>query len=547
MARIVVDANTDATGTTNDDLFIIENATSTDVTIDALSGSDEAQIFDGGDLLFADAGELNGSSANGVYTVQVDENSDGSGNDIVLENFELFTFRNGQLTSTAAPGALQYLQTEDVTVDAHLTSANRVSNAFATQGAFVWDGVDLNLDTDFVATAINGMSFVNGVVDVDGLGAVFRDNNNDLDLLANGSAFNGLSWGEERDSSIVVTYTDNGVSFDEVFTFTLEGSATTGNDFYSTNAKDGDQDTPLDGLAGDDFVSGDEGDDIIYGNDGNDEIFAGSNDDGDDAFAGGAGNDIIGGGEGDDFLIGDDSDFVSGAVNASFDSSADGNDLIFGGAGDDVIYTGSYDGSHTGNGSDIAYAGEGDDVVYGDDGDDILGGGQGRDFIEAGNGNDIIYGGNQDDHGSGGFFQFLDGGNGNDLMFGGATANEVVLGGNGNDIIYNGAGDDQDIFGNDGNDTLWGGAGDDELSGGNGTDVFAFVAGNGDDTITDFQDGTDLLDLSNVDGFDSDNLVTATQGGNTVLFYGDNDTITFNGTVSLDSSDFTDTAMSDFG
>ena len=56
------------------------------------------------------------------------------------------------------------------------------------------------------------------------------------------------------------------------------------------------------------------------------------------------------------------------------------------------------------------------------------------------------------------------------------------------------------LVGGAGNDTLNGGAGNDSLGGGAGNDVFKFLAGFGQDTITDFAAGPagsqDLIDIS---------------------------------------------------
>ncbi|MFD1327172.1 calcium-binding protein [Mycoplana ramosa] len=58
------------------------------------------------------------------------------------------------------------------------------------------------------------------------------------------------------------------------------------------------------------------------------------------------------------------------------------------------------------------------------------------------------------------------------------------------------------INGGNGNDTLNGGAGNDTLTGGAGADVFVFAKGYGKDTITDFQNNIDDIDLRSY-GFSS--------------------------------------------
>ncbi len=138
-----------------------------------------------------------------------------------------------------------------------------------------------------------------------------------------------------------------------------------------------------------------------------------------------------------------------------------GDDMIEGGAGKDTVLGGAGRGNLFGNdGRDLIKGGADDDFLFGDDGNDRLFGQDGRDLIHGGKGNDR-----------------LNGGEGNDRLFGDA----------GNDFLA----------GNAGNDTLSDGFGADTLSGGPGfgQDVFAFVNDGTRDTITDYQDGSDRIDL----------------------------------------------------
>ena len=116
----------------------------------------------------------------------------------------------------------------------------------------------------------------------------------------------------------------------------------------------------------------------------------------------------------------------------------------------------------------------------------------GNDIINGGNGNDTIYGGAGNDS--------LSGENGDDILYGdglmdGGAGNDTLTGGNGNDTLKGGGGTDY-LSGGNGNDLLYGGLGSDFLTGNNGNDIFAFAAGSGTDTITDFSDGNDLIGLS---------------------------------------------------
>ncbi|TBU81893.1 hypothetical protein DNK44_26080, partial [Pseudomonas dryadis] len=107
--------------------------------------------------------------------------------------------------------------------------------------------------------------------------------------------------------------------------------------------------------------------------------------------------------------------------------------------------------------------------------DTTLQGGGRPDFLFGEAGNDRLYGNAGAD--------FLDGGEGNDRLYGG----------DGNDILYGGAGNDT-LNGEAGNDILDGGAGNDGLNGGLGSDTYRFSRGWGQDTINNYDTGTDKTD-----------------------------------------------------
>lgn len=85
------------------------------------------------------------------------------------------------------------------------------------------------------------------------------------------------------------------------------------------------------------------------------------------------------------------------------------------------------------------------------------------------------------------------GGDGNDVLAGGLGADSLA-GDAGNDTLLGGGGDDL-MGGGDGNDLLVGGQGSDRLLGGAGLDVFRFSPPDGTDRITDFQAGSDRIEL----------------------------------------------------
>ncbi|MGB3533714.1 MAG: calcium-binding protein [Microcoleaceae cyanobacterium] len=132
-------------------------------------------------------------------------------------------------------------------------------------------------------------------------------------------------------------------------------------------------------------------------------------------------------------------------------------------------------------GDDLVAGLLGDDVILGGDGDDVLRGDANSRASSTGmGGDDIIFGGA-----------------GNDRI-GGKDGNDLISGDEGDDFIWGDAGDDT-IMGVTGNDVLTG----DDFSGGSGSDLFVLrltarsANGNGDgtDTITDFEVGTDMIGL----------------------------------------------------
>ena len=133
----------------------------------------------------------------------------------------------------------------------------------------------------------------------------------------------------------------------------------------------------------------------------------------------------------------------------------------------------------------------------------LISGRGGNDTIAGLAGNDEIFGGDGDDVLRGDLNSRSPGGidGGNDTLFGGA-GNDRLGGKGGNDLLLGGRGNDR-LFGDDGDDVLVGGLGNDTLqgddfSGGQGRDVFVLAAGEGTDTIVDFEVGTDFIGLNNL-------------------------------------------------
>ena len=139
--------------------------------------------------------------------------------------------------------------------------------------------------------------------------------------------------------------------------------------------------------------------------------------------------------------------------------------------------------------------------------------------------NDVLAGDRRDN--------VLDGGAGDDKLYGGP--------GGGDDVLVGNTGNDR-LFGGQGQDRLEGGTGNDRLAGGHGADVFIFESGHGTDTITDFSDTEDKIDLSafGLSGYDDLTVSSSTDGVTIDLSAHDGGTILLEGFVmaNLDAADF---------
>lgn len=226
----------------------------------------------------------------------------------------------------------------------------------------------------------------------------------------------------------------------------------------------------------------------------------------------------------------------NGSVTGKIDLG-DGDDRFSGGANAETI--------RDGNGADLVNLGGGNDTYIatgqsGNDGNDTVDGGAGLgDTYDAGAASQSVFinlntvahdlspvspgvglvaanTAEDTDVASGSLkdqitnFENAKGGAGDDHIFGSAAANLVE--GGGTDVLFGFEGTDT-LLGGAGADTLVGGAGRDILTAGSEADTFALLAttdsglksATGDliastrDVITDFEDGTDKIDLSAID------------------------------------------------
>jgi Ca2+-binding RTX toxin-like protein len=226
---------------------------------------------------------------------------------------------------------------------------------------------------------------------------------------------------------------------------------------------------------------------------------------------------IVTGTGGDDTLYGHD------LVNDEMSGGA-GNDLLRGMRGDDALYGGAGNDTLLGQkGDDLLYGGEGNDALCGGNGDDELYGEGGNDTFRMSLGADVLDGGAGADSMNFTSFETTTGvkvnlAAGNFKLPGGVvqtfTSIERIIGtafadsltGNASANLLNGAGGKDTLSGAGGKDTLTGGLGADRLTGGAGADRFDFndVAESGTaalarDTITDFGQGSDKIDLFTID------------------------------------------------
>jgi len=145
-----------------------------------------------------------------------------------------------------------------------------------------------------------------------------------------------------------------------------------------------------------------------------------------------------------------------------------------------------------------------------------------NDFVDAKGGNDTVLGGE-----------------GNDVLLGG-SGSDSLFGHEGNDILRGGANSDT-IYGGANNDVIDGGIGLDTLFGGAGNDSFVFAQGYGADTIFDFRNGQDRINVAafGIETFAEITGVSSRHGG-TLINFGDGDRIFITGlsTQQLDASDF---------
>lgn len=252
---------------------------------------------------------------------------------------------------------------------------------------------------------------------------------------------------------------------------------------------------------------------------------------GNDIVTGSSGSDTIIGGTGIDQIRGGDGDDQIHLGNPAGDAATPGTEFADGGLGSDIIIGGLNDAHLYGGGaSDIIRGGAGDDSIYGEAAGDVLRGGGGNDRIEGQSGDDEMRGNA-----------------GSDTMLG-AWGSDTIRGDLGDDSIDGDGGGDK-LIGGDGNDTLNGGSGfdvisghrgDDILTGGEHGDVFEFAQKNfGEDVITDFENGLDVLRIGSAVASSFAEAEITVLNSSTLVSFGDDELIVIlNSAGQIDAGDF---------
>lgn len=329
----------------------------------------------------------------------------------------------------------------------------------------------------------------------------------------------------------------------------------------------------IDGLAGNDTITGSQAADVIIGNTGNDYLLGAGGDDVFRVSGTTSGVDRFNGGDGTDTILGTDQDDVislsvfSGSSTVEIIDAGDGNDTVQGTnshntldfsnttligveqidglAGNDTILGSASD--------DVIIGNVGNDYLVGNDGDDVFitnGSGQGADRYVGGNGTDTIQGGVQDDviqlsvYSGNNRVEVIDGDGGVNTILGTTSHNTMdfsnttligiasIDGLSGNDTIT-GTTQADVIIGNVGSDLLYGGEGDDTFPltvGDTGFD--RYVGGAGSDTVLGGPED-DEIRLSVFSGSSVVEVVDGGAGINTIVTTNSHNTLDFRGTTLI--------------
>ena len=322
-----------------------------------------------------------------------------------------------------------------------------------------------------------------------------------------------------------------------------------GDDFIIAGVSAGQEVTNIDAGGGDDTIWGRHTNETLKGGDGNDWIVGGA---GSDTIVGGAGDDIL---EGGDWLQADtDTDtfvFTEGHGDDKIRDFDTENDIIDLSGFDAAITWEVLSRKIESDGGtaviDLSDWGGGTIRLDGVSPDDLT-----EDMFNL---PEVHQWGDGDDQIAIGIYTVgvvhADGGGGDDLMYGDAKNNamfggdgdDFVSGQQGNDTLEGGAGNDS-LLGGIGDDTLIGGAGNDDLYGYKGADTFVYNAYDGNDTIKDFTNGEDTIDLSTFTSITGLSDLNVRQDGNNVVI--DLSDYTGGGSITLENVHLSELDDGDF-
>ena len=252
------------------------------------------------------------------------------------------------------------------------------------------------------------------------------------------------------------------------------------------------------GGSGNDTINGNQGVNSLFGNGGVDKLFGF---DGNDTLNGGSGNDTLDGGNGNDTLFGGSGADVlkggAGTDTASYSNATKGvvASLLTPASNTNDAAGDTYSAIENLTGSDFA------DKLTGNAANNTLKGGGGVDTLTGGAGNDTLNGGASGDKLIGGTgvdtATYVNATTGVTASLTNASINTNEAKGDtysGIENLFGSAFGDK-LTGNTGENKLTGYKGNDTLTGGSGADIFVFAAGYGRDTITDFKNNEDNIDL----------------------------------------------------
>jgi Ca2+-binding RTX toxin-like protein len=243
-------------------------------------------------------------------------------------------------------------------------------------------------------------------------------------------------------------------------------------------------------------INGTSHSDLLSGSGGNDTLNGGG---GNDYLIGNTGSDRLVGGKGNDAYTTDGQDTIVEKAGEGYDTVLSNVTATLGANQEALRLSGTSNINATGNtlGNTLA----------GNSGNNILDGGAGKDTVDY-----SLATGSVTVSLATTVSQYVGGGQGSDTLRSienliGSSGYDSLTGNSAANLLEGGAANDT-LSGGGGNDTLIGGAGADSLTGGTGNDVFDFnyvsdlstsESPYSTDVITDFQRGSDHIDLAGID------------------------------------------------